>query len=245
MPANVEIADIGQTHLVVNQPEGGYRYTIDPILLAFFVSLGKGGRVVDFGSGVGIIGIILASIFPDVTVSGIEIQGDLHNAAVENIKLNSLCGRVESSLGDFKKVGDYFKPSYFAAAVSNPPYYTAEDGRIGRRPGVAVAKHGVAGGVEEVIKGSSVVLKKGGSLSMIFPARKYQYLTACLESGEFSTRRVRFIHSKKDSEPKTVMVEAVLGESSFYEVMDPLIVYDGSGEYSDEVGTIFKQIGAI
>lgn len=231
--------------LVVNQPDGGYRYTIDPILLAFFLRPKVGNRIIDFGSGVGIIGIVLASISPGVTVSGVEIQEDLHNAAVKNIGRNSLEGRVESLLGDFRSVGNYFEPSSFSAAVSNPPYYSEGEGRIGRRTGAAVARHGTAGDVKDVIKGASLVLKKGGTLSLIFPARKYQYLKARLGEGGFSTKRIRFVHSKERGEPKTVMVEAVLGESPPLETMDPLIVHRDNGENSDEVGAMFQKIGAM
>ena len=47
--------------LVVEQPEDGYRYSIEPFLLADFVSLSSGCRVLDVGTGCGIIPLLLAT----------------------------------------------------------------------------------------------------------------------------------------------------------------------------------------
>ncbi len=239
-----ETGGMGRTPLVLDQPEGGYRYTLDPFLLASFVKLGRGERVIDLGSGVGVIGLVLASIYPDVHITGIEIQGGLHEASLKNIVGSGSIERVESRLGDFRSIGNYFRPSSFTAAVSNPPYYTANRCRISRDRGVAVAKHGIKGGIGEVIDASSIVLIEGGSLSLIFPAEKFSGLEALLNDRGFSIKRARFVKSKEHLKAKAVMLEAVLGTATQTEVAQPLIVHDGEGGYTDEVSGIFERIGA-
>ncbi len=244
-----EFEGVELTHLVVDQPDAGYRYTLDPILLGFFVQLGKGERVIDFGSGVGVIGLVLASIFTDAVISGIEIQKELYEASLKNIQSNGLDNRVESHLGDFRRVGDCFGTSTFTTAVSNPPYYLEDEGRVSQNSGVAIAKHEIAGGIKDVIEASAVVLKREGSLSTIFPANKYQYLTDLLFDGGFSIKRGRFVHSKRHLESKAVMVESILGEIEISiqspTIMEPLIVHNEDGGYSDEVNSFFRRIGAI
>lgn len=229
--------------LVVDQPEGGYRYTLDPFLLASFVQLEKGERVIDLGSGVGVIGIVLAALYPDANITGIEIQRELHEASLGNIENNGLSGRVESRLGDFRKIGDYFRPSSFTAAVSNPPFYREDGCRVSGKRGVAVAKHGTAGGVEDVICGSAAVLGEGGSLSMIYPADKYPYLEELLNGGGFSVKRVRYVKSKGHLEARGVMLEAILGGAGRMEVRAPLVVHDEKSGYTDEVADIFEKLG--
>jgi len=193
--------------------------------------------------------LVLASIFTDAVISGLEIQKELHEASLKNIQNNGLDDRVESHLGDFRRVGDYFRPSSFTVAVSNPPYHFADDGRVSQHPGVAVAKHEIAGSIKDVIEGSAVVLKKGGSLSTIFPARKYQYLTGLLIDGGFSIKRVRLVRSKRHLEPKAVMIESILEEVEISPqsptTMDPLIVHKKDGSYTEEVNSFFRIIGAI
>jgi len=255
MPGKSEFDEVEPTHLVLDQPKAGYRHTLDPILLGFFVQLSKGERVIDFGSGIGVIGLILASIFTDVVISGIEIQKELHEVSLKNIHKNDLDDRVESHLGDFRRVGNYFQPSSFTTAVSNPPYHLADNGRVSQHPGVAVAKHEVKGGIKDVIEGSAVVLKVGGRLSIIFPAHKYHYLTDILIDGGFSIKRVRFVHSKMHLEPKAVMIESILEDvgistpsssiSQTSTTMDPLIVHKDDGGYAEEVNSFFRRIGAI
>ncbi|MBN1574860.1 MAG: methyltransferase [Deltaproteobacteria bacterium] len=243
MSIGFEIGERGRSPLVVDQPEGGYRYSMDPFLLVSFVRLKRGEKVIDFGSGVGVIGIVLAALYPDANITGIEIQRELHEASLRNIEINDLLNRVNSRLGDFRRIGDYFRPSSFTAAVSNPPYYREDDCRVSGKMGVAAAKHGITGGIKEIIDESSLVLKAGGSLSIIYPAEKYQYLETLLNDGGFSIKRVRFVKSMERLEARTVMLEAVLGVTAQTEVTAPLVVHDEDGGYTNEVGKIFTRIG--
>ena len=71
--------------LKIKQSRSGYRFSIDAILLAYQVNLKPGNRVLDIGTGCGIIPLILAYRHPDIKIYGIEIQQELVDIALLNI----------------------------------------------------------------------------------------------------------------------------------------------------------------
>lgn len=81
--------------LQVFQNKKGYRFSLDSILLAHFVSLKPRARVIDLGCGNGIIVLIAAKRFPHVNCVGLEIQEKLAELARKNTQLNGLSGRVK------------------------------------------------------------------------------------------------------------------------------------------------------
>ena len=80
--------------LLVKQEAAGYRFSIDAILLAHHASVHPGERLLDLGTGCGIIPLILAYRHPDITAIGIEIQNELADLAVSNVNANQMQNRI-------------------------------------------------------------------------------------------------------------------------------------------------------
>ena len=78
----------------VKQNRAGYRFSIDAVLLASQAAPGSGDRVVDLGTGCGIIALILAFRHPDITVYAVEVQEELSQLAISNVKGNHLQDRI-------------------------------------------------------------------------------------------------------------------------------------------------------
>ncbi len=116
----------------------GYRFSIDAILLAQFVTIKPGDVVVDLGAGCGIISLILLLEKPVGYVIALEIQKHLVDQAVRNAALNGFTDRMGVLLGDLRQVP--LGRSIADAVVCNPPTggrEAAESIRIlrGRLPG--------------------------------------------------------------------------------------------------------------
>ena len=66
------------------QPEGGYRFSLDSLLLACFAAPGRRHVGIDLGCGCGVIGIGMLLRQPDLTIAGVELSQDAIKAAEEN-----------------------------------------------------------------------------------------------------------------------------------------------------------------
>ncbi|MEK7229742.1 MAG: methyltransferase [Candidatus Binatota bacterium] len=84
-----------QGRLKVVQRKGGYRFSIDTLLLAHFVKVQGREKIVDLGAGNGVIPLMLAFLYPAVRVVGLEIQEEMVQRALRSVSLNRLRERVE------------------------------------------------------------------------------------------------------------------------------------------------------
>ena len=79
-----------EDRLQIIQRRDGYRFSIDAILLANFVTLKKHERLLDIGSGCGIMPIYMSKKGYVNAMLGVEIQKDLYDASLRNKTLNYL-----------------------------------------------------------------------------------------------------------------------------------------------------------
>ncbi|TFG92409.1 MAG: methyltransferase domain-containing protein, partial [Syntrophobacterales bacterium] len=155
--------------LRVLQKEKGYRFSVDSLLLADFVTLKRGDRVVDLGTGSGIIALILALRFPEASIAEVEIQKDLADMAGRSIALNSLEDRISVCPGDVKEIRKLFDPQSFNAVVFNPPYRRLNSGKINPDSQRAVARHEIRGTIDDFIASAQYLLKDSGRVYIIYP----------------------------------------------------------------------------
>lgn len=230
--------------LVLEQPSDGYRYCLDSFLLADFIMPKVSERMLDMGCGVGVVGLIVAWFWDDVSIIGVEIQQRLVECARKNAEKSGLLDRVEMFHGDFRDISRFVTPGSITAVVSNPPFLPLGTGRINRNNAVAVARHEICGGVGEVIDGASAVLEEGGRLFLVYPAYRWMRLADMLKDAGFTPTRIRFVHSHRNRDAHIVLVEAEYCTEEEMEVVSSLIIYDENGEYTNEVGKLFAKLSA-
>ncbi len=228
--------DLRPHPFVIHQPRTGYRYSIDSFLLASFVTLRKRDTVIDLGSGVGVIGMLLCARYPDCSVWGIEIQERLFRFAERNRRENRLDERMRNVLGDYRRGDDLPSGVPFDSAVSNPPYRPVGTGRLNRDAERTVARHETAGGLSDVVIAARSAVKSGGSLFLVYPAWRTADLMASLRSGDFEPKRARFVHAREGEDAQTVMIEARRGGGTELTVLPPLYIWKRPGTYTDEAG---------
>lgn len=223
------------------QEKGGYRFSIDAILLAGFVWLKRGERVIDLGTGVGIIPLILGEKGEGAEqIVGVEIQTTLTELAQRNVLINGLEGLIHIYQGDIRHMEDMFLPATFDVVVSNPPYYRISSGRINPYPQKAIARHEITCTIEAVLQAARYLLKEGGRLFIIFPASRAITLLDSLRSATLEPKRLRWVHSREDEEATFILTEAYKGGGEGVEVTPPLVVYSSDGTYTPEMETIYS-----
>jgi len=148
------------------QPSEGYRAGIDPIFLAASLQPKPQEIVLDVGSGVGVASISLAVRCPDIKIFGIEVQPDLVNLSLLNIRNNNLVGRVEMINGDLLFPPDKIKLNSFDHVMTNPPYYEYSRTKSSPNPGKAQANTETVD-LGTWIKYSLKLLKSKGVFTMI------------------------------------------------------------------------------
>jgi tRNA1Val (adenine37-N6)-methyltransferase len=225
----------------IAQEKGGYRFSIDSILLAGFVELRRGDKVIDLGTGVGIIPLILAHKGAGAEqFVGVEIQKELAALAKRNVLINGLEDLITIYEGDIKELNNTFPPSSFDVLVTNPPYYRVESGRTNPYSQKAIARHEITCTIDNVLQTARYLLKEGGRFFVIFPAQRAITLLERLRSATLEPKRLRWVHSREGEEAKFILTESYKGSGEGVEVLAPLYVYSVTGKYTSEMKTLYS-----
>lgn len=225
------------------QPRDGYRFSVDAPILAFFVKIKGEERIIDLGTGNGVILIILGKKYPHLKeLWGIEIQRELFELAQENVKLNGLSERIRVIQGDVREIKRYFSPQSFQVVISNPPYYPVSWGRINPQDKKALARHEILGTIEDFLEATSYLLKERGRCYFIYPQKRAITLFVEMRKRRLEPKRLRFVHPKPKEEAKMVLIEGLKGGGEGLVVEPPLYIFDEKGSYTEEMTPIIFKL---
>ena len=220
------------------QSRAGYRFSLDALLLAHFATLKRRDKVVDLGTGSGVIALILARLHPEISILGVEYQSALAARAARNVKLNRLERRIALWRGDVRAAASIGPAESFDAAVCNPPYRRRSAGRISANDEKQIARHEIHGELGDFVAAAAYLLGAKGRLAMVYWAERTVDLLSSLRRARLEPKRLRLVHSFVDSEASLILVEAVKQGRSGVTILPPLVVYREGKHYSDEVAAM-------
>lgn len=227
--------------LRVHQPEEGYRFSIDSVLLADFASPCCGRSVLDLGTGSGVVLLLLARRCDILkTGVGVEIQRPLWESARRNIRENGFGNRLSAVLGDLRDDVPGLSPRSFDLVVSNPPYRKIDEGRRNPDPRKAIARHEVACTMGDVFSAARKYLAPRGKFALVFPSPRLPEAFALGAAAGISPETVRFIHPHADEPANRVLVAGSRRKATELVVLPPLVVYSSRRRYHPEVEGIFS-----
>jgi tRNA1Val (adenine37-N6)-methyltransferase len=202
--------------LVIEQPARGYRYNQDPFHLVRFIErhrqqwrAGFARGCLDIGTGVGILPLALARIFPESRFTGLEIQPELARLAEANCRRNRLDSRIEIITADHREAaGRAGLQNRFGIVVSNPPYYPAGAGRVNRCPQKNLARHELAGNLDDLCASAATFLAARGVFILVFPAERLCELTAALQRRSLEPKGLQILHPAGADRAATILLAA-------------------------------------
>lgn len=216
-------------------------FGVDAVFLSNFVTVKRGGRILDLGTGTGIIPILLAAKTEAAYITGLEIQKESAEMAARSVQLNGLEERITITEGDIKEAADIFSAASFDVITSNPPYMTHEHGLENAYEPKNIARHEILCNLEDVVRAAARLVKPGGSFFMIHKPFRLAEIFGMLMQYKLEPKRMRLIYPYVEKEPTMVMIEAVRGGRSRIKIEPPLIVYQEKGVYTEEVRRMYGQ----
>ena len=226
-------------NLKLIQNSNYFCFSLDAVLLANFIKPNSRSRVLDLGTASGVIPHLVQAKYSLNKVYGIDIQEELIDMAKRSATYNKLEDKLEFKHLDLKNALSEFGTEYFDYIISNPPYMKMGSGKVNPEDKVAIARHEIKCNLEDVIKVSSQLVKYRGKVAYVYRTQRLAELLSLMEKYNLASKRMRFIHSNEDSKAKLVLVEAIKGGGVGLKVLPPLIVYNNSGNYTEEINSIY------
>lgn len=223
---------------IIQNPEK-FCFGMDAVLLSGFAGAGKGDRVLDIGTGTGIIPILMEAKTEAEHLTGLEIQEESADMARRSVALNCLTEKIEIITGDIREADRIFEPASFDVVTSNPPYMIGSHGLQSPNAPRALARHEICCTLEDVVSGAAWLLKPGGHFYMVHRPFRLAEIIVTMTRFRLEPKRMRLVYPFADREPNMLLIEGVRGGKPRMTVEKPLIVYREPGKYTQEIYDVY------
>jgi tRNA1Val (adenine37-N6)-methyltransferase len=226
----------------VVQPRKGYRFSVDSILLARFVSVRSRDRVLELGAGTGVVSVAIAALHQPREILALEIQPELVAMLRRNAELNSV-DSIRAIAADLRKLNDARVPrESFDVVVANPPYRASKAGRVSPHAGRRIARSESSATLKDFVAAASRYTRRGGRTALVFAADRAAELISVLREHSLEPKRIRFVQPYSGATATTILIEARKHGGVEVAIEAPLILFDSPGVYSQEAREILGEV---
>lgn len=228
---------------IIQNPDK-FCFGMDAVLLSGFASenasdIREGARVLDLGTGTGIIPILLSAKTKAAHFTGLEVQEESADMARRSVLLNGLEEKIDIVTGDIKEADALFAAASFDVITCNPPYMIGQHGLVNPEEPKAIARHEILCTLEDVVKAAAKLLKPGGHFYLVHRPFRLAEIMTTLSQYKLEPKRMQLVYPYVDKEPNMVLLAATRGGNPRMQVEKPLIVYQKPGVYTPEITDIY------
>ena len=226
--------------MLLYQPNNGYCYNSDTHFLYNFIkeNLKKfknvKGKVLDIGSGSGILGLLVCRDLEKLELNQCEVQDKFEQLS----NINSKNNKIENTLfkGKFQEI-NFDKE--FDICISNPPFYHCDVVKT-ENENIKIARYNDSLPLEDFIKKTGKILNQNGKFFFCYDVKQINDIIILLNKYKLNIESLQFVHPKKEKEASLILVYARKNSKSLTKVIPPLFVFE-KGEFTQDVLDIYEK----
>ena len=239
---NERIDDLEFEGLKIIQNKEGFCFGIDSVLLTDFAKeIKSNSKVIDLGSGTGIIPVLLSAKTKNTTFVGIEVQEAVAEMSKRSILLNELQDRIEIKNMNILDIKNTYKKSSFDAVTTNPPYKKLNTGLVNDNDKKLISRHEVTASLEDFIRTSNYLLKNFGELYMVHRPDRLVDILYFMRKYNIEPKKIKFVYPNKSKGTNLILIKGVKCGKPFLKFEENLYIYNTDGTYTDEIMKIYNK----
>lgn len=237
---NERIDDLEFKNLKIIQNKNGFCFGIDSVLLSdFSKNIKKDSKVLDLGTGTGIISILLCGKTNLREIIGVEVQKEVYNMACRSAKLNDIEDKFKLINENVLNLENIFENGYFDVIVTNPPYKKQNTGIKNEDNRKLISRHEILANLEDFIRVSNKMLKDKGEFYMVHRPERMVDIFALMRKYKIEPKEVRLVFSNEKNPPKMVLIKGIKNGGEYLKFRENLYIYKEDGSYTDEILKIY------
>jgi tRNA1Val (adenine37-N6)-methyltransferase len=198
---------------VIKQRRSGYRFSVDALLLAWFVFRHTGSRrlahSLELGAGSGVVSILLKRHGLSGQIDCVEREAGLFFLLKENIETNALSSELAPVCGDLRALR--LSPEHYDIVFFNPPYHPPAAGRTSPDGEKAAARHELFGTMGDFLRVGNRALKKNGRLFFVHPAERAAYAYTAMAANGLTPLETVAVREHETDDPAIFLYSCVRG----------------------------------
>lgn len=208
--------------------EGAFPLSTDSVALAGFAKLPKYAKVLDLGSGCGTLGLLLCAKDPFCQVTGIELDKNAHNTALENAAQNKIPERLTSICADIKNISSRIDIGSFHCCISNPPYFSSGP----KSKTLPTARRDDCCSMDDLMSAASWALKYGGDFFLVHRPERMAELFFTAAKYSLEPKRLQLLRHRNDGPIALILVQCRKGAKPGL-IVEEESLYQPDGTFTD------------
>ena len=221
------------------QKKNGFRFGMDSVLLAHFAFIHENDTVADFGTGSGVLPLLLIGRKKGATFHCIEIQEEIAEMAKRTVRLNHLDHRIRIICGDAGNADRWIQDCSVDAVICNPPYGTPGSSVISPSETRAVSRNQQENTLAGFFHSAFRILKGRGRLYIVYPAPQMLQIMKQMQSFHLEPKRFQLVYPYENKPANLVLIEAVKDARPTLHPMDPMIIYTSDRHLTNRLKSVY------
>lgn len=214
-----------------------HTFGTDAVLLAYFASAKKKDRLVDLGTGCGIIPLIMLRDEKLLSAVGVDISKEAVTLAEKTVsELN--CDKFTLINSDLKELKGKTEFGCNTLVTCNPPYKANGAGIKNTDSVETVARHEVACSLEDIVSVAAKLLQSGGRLCMCHRPERLSELMCLMSEYKIEPKRLRLVCQRKGEEPWLILLEGRRSGNKGMRI-EPTLYVEENGQFSEEMLSVY------
>ena len=196
--------DLYDYGLKIYQDDKLFKFSLDSLLLTEFVTIeARDKKLLDLCSGNAPLPLIIGKNY-DLEITGVEIEEEIYNLAIESIKENKLTN-IKMLNCNAKDLENYFPKNNCDIITCNPPFFKVDkNSLINIERKKAIARHELTITLEEIFKTVKYLLKENGTFYLVHRPERLEEILTLASNNKMPVKEIIFIYS--DIHKNAIMV---------------------------------------
>ncbi len=239
---NERIDDLEFKGLKIIQNTQGFCFGMDAVLLSDFAkNIKNKSKVIDLGTGTGIISILLCEKTKLEKIVSVELQKEVFEMANRSVKLNNLEKKMEVINHNIKDLKKIYEQNTFDVVVSNPPYKKNGTGILNEKDKKTISRHEIEANLEDFIKISKYLLKDKGEIYLVHRPDRLVDILSIMREHKIEPKTIKFVAPRVNEKPNLLLIKGIKNGKPFLDIEKTLYVYKNKDEYTDELLEIYNK----